>query len=197
MKRPTRRPPPERNPIDTQKALAQLRALYSKVTGAKPETKGFIEMIDALISGRLIRDPVTKTAANGKSFVNFLLSVPVGDEEPVIVSGIAFADAAERIGRLGKGDALAVTGSLKPSTWMDKATGEERHGLNVTVSACLSPYDVRKCRPAAEVSDEPKPRPARPAPGRRAAPATVSGDPVGNMRRVYAAADDFDDDLTF
>ncbi len=153
-------------------------------------------MIDSLISGRLIRDPVTKTAANGKSFVNFLLSVPVGDEEPVIVSGIAFGDVAERIGRLGKGDALAVTGSLKPSTWTDKQTGEERHGLNITVSACLSPYDVKKRRPATEVADDPRPSPPS-APGRRAAPAAVSGDPVGDMRRVYAATDDFNDDLSF
>lgn len=105
-------------------------------------------MIDALISGRLIRDPAVKTGPSGKPFCNFLLSVPVGESEPVIVSGIAFGDVAERISRLGKGDALAVTGALKPTIWNDKATGEERHGLNVTVSACLSPYDVKKRRSA-------------------------------------------------
>ena len=104
-------------------------------------------MIDALVTGTLIRDPQTRTGPSGKPNTNFLLSVPVGGESPVIVSGIAFADVAKKIGRLRKGDALAVVGSsLKPSTWTDRASGEERHGLNVTVQACLSAYDVKKRR---------------------------------------------------
>jgi single-stranded DNA-binding protein len=103
-------------------------------------------MIDALITGKLIRDPVLKTGPSGKHYCNFLLSVPTGDVEPVIVSGMAFADAAERIGKLMKGDALSVAGALKPSEWTDKTTGELKHGLNVTVSAALSAYDVKKRR---------------------------------------------------
>ena len=103
-------------------------------------------MIDALVTGALIRDPSLKTKPSGKPFCNFLLSVAVGDESPVIVSGIAFQDAAERIGTLKKGDALAVVGSLKPSQWQDKATGEERHGLNITVQSCLSPHDIQRRR---------------------------------------------------
>jgi single-stranded DNA-binding protein len=83
-------------------------------------------MIDSLITGKLIRDPALKTGASGKPYCNFLLSVPTGDAEPVIVSGIAFADVAERIGRLNKGDALSVAGSLKPSEWSDKTTGLQR-----------------------------------------------------------------------
>jgi single-strand DNA-binding protein len=62
------------------------------------------------------------------------------------VSGIAFADVAEKVATLKKGDALAVVGSMKPTTWADKASGEERHGLNITVQAALSPYDVKKRR---------------------------------------------------
>ncbi len=117
----------------------------------------------------------------------------MGESEPVIVSGIAFGDVAERISRLSKGDALAVTGALKPTIWNDKATGEERHGLNITVSACLSPYDVKKRRSAREVTDEPSTRPhATPWPRQ----ASSLGDPAGDMSRVYAV-DDFDDDLSF
>ncbi len=138
-------------------------------------------MIDALVTGKLIRDPSTKTGASGKPFVSFLLSVHIGDEDSVVVSGIAFNDAAERIGRLGKGDSLAVTGSLKPTNWQDKETGEERHGLNITVSACLSPYDVRKRRSAGEVSENPKPRPQA----------------AGQREPVHAEDDGFDDDLSF
>ena len=54
-------------------------------------------MIDALVSGKLIRDPSARTGPSGKPFCNFLLSVPVGDESPVVVSSIAFADVTEWI----------------------------------------------------------------------------------------------------
>ncbi len=52
------------------------------------------------------------------------MAVAVGDESPVVVSGIAFGDVAERIGKLAKGDCLAVVGALKPSQWNDKATAD-------------------------------------------------------------------------
>jgi len=145
-------------------------------------------MIDSLISGTLIRDPQTRTGPSGKPNTNFLLSVPVGDEAPVIVSGIAFADVAEKIGRLKKGDALAVVGSLKPSTWTDKASGEERHGLNVTVQACLSAYDVKKRR---GVTD---------SPGQSTASGTGNKGSMSGFVRSGNAADDeagFDDRLDF
>jgi len=103
-------------------------------------------MIDALITGKLIRDPALKTGPSGKPFCNFMLSVPIGDGEPVVVSGIAFADAAERIAKLKKGDAVSVAGALKPSEWADKTTGEMKRGLNITVSVALSAYDIKKRR---------------------------------------------------
>ena len=114
-------------------------------------------MIDALISGKLIRDPALKTGPSGKPFCNFLLSVHTGDEGPVVVSGIAFADMAEKIANLKKGDAGAVVGPMKPTTWTDKASGEERHGLNITVQAALSPYDVKKRRGNTEEGPPGKP----------------------------------------
>ena len=103
-------------------------------------------MIDALISGKLVRDPALKVGQSGKPFCNFLLSVHTGDESPVVVSGIAFSDVAEKVANLKKGDAVAVVGPMKPTAWTDKASGEERHGLNITAQAALSPYDVKKRR---------------------------------------------------
>ncbi len=103
-------------------------------------------MIDALISGKLIRDPVIKTGPSGKPYANFLLSVAVGDEQPVIVSGIAFGNVSERISLLKKGDPIAVIGSLKTSEWQDKSTNETKHGLNITVNNALSLYDIVKRR---------------------------------------------------
>lgn len=116
-------------------------------------------MIDALIAGKLIRDPVTKTGPSGKPYCNFLLTVFTGDESPTLVSGIAFQETAERIGKLAKGDSLAVVGSLKPTQWADKATGELKHGLNVTAQAALSPYDVKRRKGATDTPGQGKPPP--------------------------------------
>ena len=114
-------------------------------------------MIDAIVSGKLIRDPALKVGPSGKHYANFLLSVATGDEQPIIVSGIAFADVAERIALLKKGDPLAVIGSLKPSEWADKATGETKNGLNITVNNALSPYEIKKRKPT---PDNPAAKPA-------------------------------------
>ena len=109
-------------------------------------------MIDALISGKLIQTPQLKTGKTGNPFAQFLLSVSVGEEKPVVVSGIAFSETAEKIARLIKGDSLAVVGSLKPSEWNDKATGALKHGLSITANNSLSPYDIKKRKPATEAA---------------------------------------------
>jgi len=107
-------------------------------------------MIDALITGKLIKDCQLKTSQNGKPYCNFLMSVHVGDPENIVMSGIAFGETADRIAKLGKGDAIAVAGSLKPTEWTDKATNETRHGLSIIVSNVLSVYDIKKRRKADE-----------------------------------------------
>jgi single-stranded DNA-binding protein len=101
-------------------------------------------MIDALISGKLIKAPELKTGQSGKYYCQFLLSVSVGEDKPTIISGMALQETAEKIAKLGKGDALSVVGSLKPSQWTDKATGTLKHGLSITANASLSVYDIRK-----------------------------------------------------
>ena len=104
-------------------------------------------MIDALVSGKLVKEPELKTGPSGKHFCNFLLSVSINNEpQPIVVSAIAFEAVAERIAKLGKGDSVSVIGSLKPSEWIDKS-GEVKHGLNITVNNALSPYDIKKRRP--------------------------------------------------
>ena len=114
-------------------------------------------MIDALISGKLIKDTELKTGQSGKPYCQFMLSVSVGSEKPAVVSGMAFGEVAERVAKLQKGDPLSVIGSLKPSEWLDKSTGETRHGLSVTAHNVLSPYDIKKRKPAAPESATGKP----------------------------------------
>ncbi|MFZ2170947.1 MAG: single-stranded DNA-binding protein [Methylococcaceae bacterium] len=98
-------------------------------------------MIDALISGKLIKDTELRTGQSGKPYCQFMLSV--GEPQPIIVTGISFGEVAARIAKLGKGDAVSVIGSLKPTEWLDKL-GETKHGLNITVNNALSPYDIKK-----------------------------------------------------
>jgi single-strand DNA-binding protein len=112
---------------------------------------GILNMIDALISGKLIKTPELKKGQSGKHYTQFLMSVSVGEEKPTVVSGMAFQEVAERIAKLQKGDPLAVIGSLKPSEWIDKATGALKSGLSITINNSLSPYDIKKRRPAADV----------------------------------------------
>ncbi|NOS75550.1 MAG: single-stranded DNA-binding protein [Methyloglobulus sp.] len=105
-------------------------------------------MLDALISGKLIKQPELKTSQNGKPYCQFLMAVHIGEPENAVISGIAFGSQAERISKLGKGDAVSVIGALKPTEWQDKATNETKHGLSVTVGNVLSVYDISKKRKA-------------------------------------------------
>ena len=107
-------------------------------------------MIDALISGKLIKDTELKTSGTGTHYTQFLLSVSCGEPQNIIVSGVAFGEVAERIAKLKKGDSLAVIGSLKPTEWTDKTTGEIKHGMNITTSNALSVYDIKKRKPSGE-----------------------------------------------
>ena len=88
-------------------------------------------MLDTLCSGKLIRAAELKTSQNNKQYCNFLMSVHVGETENIVISGIAFGQHAERIVKLGKGDAVCVIGALKLTEWADKNSGEVRHGLSV------------------------------------------------------------------
>ncbi|MGH8557510.1 MAG: single-stranded DNA-binding protein, partial [Methylococcales bacterium] len=144
-----------------------------------------------LISGNLIKDPVTRTGPSGKPYTTFLLRVPLGEDEPGIVSGIAFSECGERIAKLVKGDAVAMIGSLKPSEWSDKTTGETRHGMNITAQACLSPYDVKKRR--ASNGDESQKKAYAPKQYQR--DSVPKGRDAGYPKEFESK--DFDDDIPF
>ena len=124
-------------------------------------------MIDVLLSGRLVRDPVTRTGKSGKDFTTALLRCDVGEEDPVIVSVIAFGGVVEKLGRLKAGDAVSIAGSAKLSSW--EKDGETRHGLSVTASAVLSAYDAKRRR-GGDAKDEARRDRAAPHGGQESAP---------------------------
>jgi len=132
-------------------------------------------MIDALVSGKLIRDPQLKTSSNGNQYVQFLMSVSNhGEADTQVISGIGFDESVvDKINLLKKGDSLAVVGSLKQTEWQDRVTNETKHGLSITANQSLSLYDIKKRKPK-PAADSPEPKSAN-----------------GNEPPIY------DDELTF
>ena len=121
-------------------------------------------MLNALASGHLVRDPKSGTSATGTRWANATIRCNIGQDkdgaaQTAFVTVVCFGDVAERLARLGKGDAISVQGPLKPTTY--EKDGETRHGLEIVANAVLSPYDARSKR-----SDEPQPpRPPQPQGG--------------------------------
>lgn len=140
-------------------------------------------MLDVLISGKLLRDPVTRVGPSGKPFCTALLRVPVDREDAVLANVIAFQDMAEGLGQLRAGDAVSLAGSAKLNEWRGQ-DGELKHGLSVTVSGLLSAYDVKKRR--ATRNDTPA-RPVLQDQGRAAAAPVADAD----------ESPPFDDDIPF
>jgi hypothetical protein len=95
-------------------------------------------MNSRLITGKLMRNPELKTSQNGVPYTHFMLAMSVGEEKPIVVSGIGYGLVAKNIAKLRTGDPLSVVGSLKPSAWIDKITQEKRHGLSLIVKDSLT-----------------------------------------------------------
>ncbi len=75
-------------------------------------------MLSVLCSGRLVRDPQTRTGKGGKPYTTGLIACPIeavneGDNDRVLVSCIAFGPAAEALVALGKGDDVSVAGQAR------------------------------------------------------------------------------------
>ncbi len=108
-------------------------------------------MLSVLVSGKLVRDPQTRTGKSGKPFATALIAVPVqavseGDADKVLVSVIAFGPAAEALAALAKGDDVSCAGDARLSSWTKDGT--ERHGIAVTEYRVLTAYQRRKTQAA-------------------------------------------------
>ncbi len=114
-------------------------------------------MLSVLVSGRLVKDPQTRTGKNGKSFTTALVAVPVetvseGDNDRVLVSAICFGKAAEALAALGKGDTVALAGDGRLTQW--EKDGTTNHGLAVTATRVMSAYARRKVQKAQTGQDD-------------------------------------------
>jgi len=110
-------------------------------------------MLNVLATGSLIRDPERRHTSAGKPYATALMRVPSEDSEAIMVSVIAFnADAVAALLALAKGDALAVAGRAKLTTW--QKNGEDRHGLSVIADRVMSAYAAGKTRKATRDAEE-------------------------------------------
>jgi len=88
--------------------------------------------IDALISGRLVKDPEAKVSAGGKSYA--LMIVKSGED---FIRCLLFAEDLTPFLKLGRGDPVALVGSLTPSLY--ERSGVQQIGLSALCSRAISP----------------------------------------------------------
>ena len=89
--------------------------------------------------GKLTRDPELVNLNNGKSVVNFCISVrnpSKNQEKPemTFIDCVAWEKAADLIYKYyKKGSKILVNTSAKTETWTDKETGKNRHKIKFVV----------------------------------------------------------------
>jgi single stranded DNA-binding protein len=99
------------------------------------------------------KDPELRISKTGTKFTNMGIAVAAGrsDDGKEInqwLRATCFGEVAEWIAsRAKKGDRVYVEGQLTLSTWVDKATGEAKTGLNVTAWKCEKVPGIGKNRP--------------------------------------------------
>jgi single-stranded DNA-binding protein len=110
-------------------------------------------MLNVLASGTLVSDPRERVTVAGKPYATASMRVPVEDGEATLASLICLnADAVQALLVLRKGDACAIAGRGKVSTW--EKDGEQRYGLSVVADRVLTAYQAGKLRKAAREAEE-------------------------------------------
>ena len=107
-------------------------------------------MIDALIQGKLIKAPESRTTKTGKPMATARMRVPTSNPaETLFASVVAFdPEAVGALLALGAGDAVSVAGSLKVGVWTD-SQGNAKPQADIVADRVLSVYAIRKARAAA------------------------------------------------
>ena len=109
-------------------------------------------MINALITGDLVADPVERKASNGSAFMTTTLRVPAGAEAVFIGLSIFTETGIERLSKLAKGASLAAVGVLEQNVWTDRE-GKERIGWRLTATEIMSVYTAAKRRERTEAAE--------------------------------------------
>jgi single-stranded DNA-binding protein len=103
-----------------------------------------------LATGALIGDPQRREGAKGPFAT---ATIRVNGDEAVLVSVIAFGAEAEQLCGFAKGDALAVSGRARLTSWTSR-DGAEKHGISVVVE------QIAAAKPRRRSAAAPQHRPA-------------------------------------
>jgi hypothetical protein len=109
------------------------------------------QMIDGLVGGKVHGKAERRTGQqSGKGFVVCKVRAASGAGESVFVNCIAFSESAgAALLALEDGDSVALSGTLNPKPWIDRE-GAPRIALDMTVTAVMTAYSVKKKRTALE-----------------------------------------------
>jgi single-stranded DNA-binding protein len=95
-----------------------------------------------LVVGTLISAPQRRTSNAGAVFATATVRLPT-DTGTVLVSTVAFNARADELLRHQQGEAIAVAGRAKFTSWTAK-DGAEKHGLSVVVEQIASASAARR-----------------------------------------------------
>ena len=108
----------------------------------------FAQMLDALLSGRLIGTPQKRLAKSGQPFAGCRVRVSTTDGNNLIVSVSAFEpEPMAALLVLNEGDAVSISGPLTLGTWTDNE-GQARPSAAMLAHNVLTTYSVNKKRKA-------------------------------------------------
>ena len=130
--------------VQKNRAAAAARNVQCLVqTGAN-----FTQMLDALLSGRLIGTPQKRLAKSGQPFAGARVRVSMHDGAVIVVSVTAFEpEPMAALLVLNEGDAVSIAGPLTLGTWTDNE-GLQRPSAAMLAHNVLTTYSVNKKRKA-------------------------------------------------
>ena len=108
----------------------------------------FAQMLDALLSGRLIGTPQKRLAKSGQPFAGARVRCSMHDGAVIVVSVTAFEpEPMAALLVMSEGDAVSITGPLTLGTWTDNE-GLQRPSAAMLAHNVLTAYSVNKKRKA-------------------------------------------------
>lgn len=110
--------------------------------------------IDALVAGKLWKNPEERRSGAGKMFVTANVRAADGDGEALFVNVVAFSESAKAaLLALEDGDSVSLAGTLKIGTY-EARDGSVKPNVSMVAQRVLTAYHVaRKRKAAADTPD--------------------------------------------
>ena len=126
----------------------RVAAAASNVQCLVQTSANFTQMLDALLSGRLIGTPQKRLAKSGQPFAGARVRCSMHDGAVIVVSVTAFEpEPMAALLVMSEGDAVSITGPLTLGTWTD-SEGLQRPSAALIAMHVLTTYSVNKKRKA-------------------------------------------------